>query len=111
MSERYCFALDLIDNEASIAEYEEHHRNIWPEVVDSFHRAGIVNVELYRTGNRLMMMLETNEQFSFEKKKAIDEADAVVQKWEKLMSGYQKPLPWSQGEKWVLMKPIYKLNK
>lgn len=111
MTERYYFALDLVDDESRIAEYEAHHQNMWPEVLDSFRRAGIENLELYRTGNRLMMMLETNEQFSFEKKKAIDEADAVVQQWEKLMSGYQQSLPWSKGEKWVLMQPIYKLNQ
>ena len=109
---RYCFALDLIDDSVRIAEYESHHADIWPEVRDSFRRAGIENVELYRTGNRLFMLLDTNENFSFEKKKQIDEEDAVVQKWEALMSTYQQPLPWSPpGEKWVLMKTIFTLNK
>ncbi len=108
---RYCFALDLIDDSARIAEYELHHADIWPEVRDSFRRAGIENVELYRTGNRLFMLLDTNEHFSFDKKKKIDE-DAVVQKWEALMSTYQQPLPWAKpGEKWVLMKTLFKLNK
>jgi L-rhamnose mutarotase len=110
--QRYCFALDLVDDEARIAEYEAHHRAVWPEVEDSFQRAGIEQVELYRTGNRLFMLLDTRDDFSFEKKQQIDEADPVVQKWEALMSTYQHPLPWaSKEEKWVLMKPIYKLNQ
>ena len=109
---RYCFALDLKDDSALIAEYENHHKSIWPEVRDSFSRAGIVDVELYRTGNRLFMILDTTEQFSFEKKKEIDERDAVVQKWEALMATYQQPLPWAKkNEKWVLMDRIYKLNQ
>ena len=109
---RYCFALDLKNDPSLIAEYESHHANVWPEVRDSFDRAGIENVELYRTGNRLFMMLDTNETFTFEKKKAIDDADAVVQKWEALMSTYQQPLPWAKSdEKWILMKCIFKLNK
>ena len=111
-SNRYCFALDLIDDAARIAEYENHHAEVWPGVRDSFYRAGIENVELYRTGNRLFMLLDTNENFSFEKKKKIDDEDPVVQKWEALMSTYQQPLPWGKpGEKWVLMKAIFKLNK
>lgn len=109
---RYCFALDLKDDPDRIAEYEKHHENVWPEVRDSFARAGIVDVQLYRAGNRLFMLLDTNETFSFEGKKAIDDADPVVQRWEALMSTYQQPLPWAAtGEKWILMKPIFKLNK
>jgi L-rhamnose mutarotase len=110
--ERYCFALDLKDDPKRIVEYEMHHASVWPEVRDSFTRAGIENVELYRAGNRLFMILDTNESFSFEKKKKIDEEDPVVQKWEALMSTYQQPLPWAKpGEKWILMKTVFKLNQ
>lgn len=110
--QRYCFALDLIDDASMIAEYESHHSAVWPEVLASFLRAGIENVELYRTGNRLFMILETNENFSFEKKEQIDSNDPKVQEWETLMSGYQQPLPWARpGVKWVLMNTIFKLNK
>lgn len=112
MTDRFIFALDLIADEQKISEYEAHHKGIWPEVEDSFRRAGIENVELYRTGNRLVMMLETNQNFSFEKKKQVDEADPVVQKWEALMSTYQQPLPWAgEDGKWTLMQQIYKFNK
>lgn len=109
---RYCFALDLKDDPRLIAEYEAHHENVWPEVRDSFRRAGIEDVQLYRTGNRLFMLLDTNESFTFERKKKIDEEDEVVQKWEALMSTYQQSLPWAAAnEKWVLMKNIFTLNK
>jgi L-rhamnose mutarotase len=85
---------------------------VWPEVRESFYRAGIIDVELYRTGNRLFMILDTNEDFSFEKKRRIDRDDPTVQKWETLMGTYQQPLPWAErGEKWVLMKRLYKLKQ
>ena len=112
MKERFCFMLDLVDDEAKIMEYEVHHRAVWPEVEDSFRRAGIDRIELYRGGNRLFMMLDTNETFSFHLKEQIDAEDAVVQKWETLMSGYQKPIPGlGTGGKWVLMKRIYTFIK
>lgn len=112
MTRRFCFALDLVDDEQRIAEYEQHHRNIWPEVVEGFRRAGIQHVGLYRTGNRLFMILDTDEDFSFEKKQDIDAADPVITKWERLMSEYQQTLPWAApGERWIEMKPVYTFNQ
>ena len=108
---RYCFAIDLVEDENKISEYRTHHAAVWPEVEDSFRRAGIDQVELYCTGNRLFMILDTNESFTFEKKEEIDASDPIVRKWEALMSTYQKPLPWAkEREKWVVMDAIYKLQ-
>ena len=38
---RYCLALDLKDDAALIKEYEDHHKNVWPEIVKSIKDAGI----------------------------------------------------------------------
>ena len=32
---RYCFALDLKNDETLIAEYEEYHQRVWPEILES----------------------------------------------------------------------------
>lgn len=108
MTRRFCFTLDLVDDPDLIAEYEKHHEAIWPEVRQSFSDAGILNLELYRWETRLFMIFEVDQLFSFERKKQIDEASAVIKQWEKLMSTYQKPLPNTPpGQKWVLMKKIF----
>jgi L-rhamnose mutarotase len=105
---RYCLALDLKDDPALIAEYEEYHRNVWPEILKSIKDAGIEKMEIYRTGNRLFMIMEVNATFSFEKKGSVDAASDIVQQWEKLMWKYQQPLPGSKpGEKWILMEKIF----
>ncbi len=107
---RYCLALDLKDDEALIAEYEKMHREVWPEIINSIKNAGIDNLEIYRTGNRLFMILEAGDHFSFEKKAAMDTANEVVQKWEELMWKYQQVLPTAKpGEKWILMNKIFSL--
>ncbi len=107
---RYCFALDLKDDPALIAEYDQHHKRIWPEIEASILESGITDMQLFRTGNRLFMIMETDETFSFEAKSAADAASPIVQKWENLMWSYQKPIPTSKpGEKWVLMERIFKL--
>ncbi len=109
---RYCLALDLIDNPASIAEYEHWHKkeNRRPEILQSIKDAGITSMELYRTGNRLFMIMETDDTFTFERKKAMDDADPNVQDWEAFVWKFQQPLPWAaEGEKWVLMEKIFEL--
>jgi L-rhamnose mutarotase len=107
---RYCFALDLKADANLIAEYESYHKAVWPEVKDSITSAGIDVLEIYRIENRLFMIMETNRNFSFEKKSAMDAANAKVQEWENLMWKYQQALPFAkEGEKWVLMNKIFEL--
>ena len=109
---QYCLALDLVDDPGLIAEYEHWHKaeNGWPEIRQSIKDAGITNMQIFRTGNRLFMIMETNDDFSFERKQSMDAANAKVQEWEQLMWKFQQPLPWAKkGEKWVLMKQIFQL--
>ncbi len=107
---RYCLALDLKPDPVLIAEYEAHHRNVWPEILESIREAGIHRLEIYRIENRLFMILEADDSFSFEKKAALDAASPAVQQWEQLMWNYQKALPSAgNGEKWMLMDKIFEL--
>lgn len=109
---RYCLALDLIDDPALIAEYEAHHRAVWPEIRASILGAGIARMEIYRTGNRLFMIMETDRSFSFARKAVLDEANPRVEEWEKLMWRYQQALPGvPPGTKWVVMDPIFSLER
>jgi L-rhamnose mutarotase len=107
---RYCLALDLKDDPALIAEYERHHDHIWPEIVESIKSSGIEVLDIYRTGNRLFMIMETNDQYSPAEKATADAANPKVQEWETLMWKFQQALPWAKpGEKWILMDKIFGL--
>lgn len=109
---RHCFALDLKNDPQLIAEYEHWHKdgNGWPVVRKSIIDAGIHDMQIYRTGNRLIMIMETADDFRNEEKAAPDAANPNVQEWERLMWKYQQPLPWASGnEKWVGMDQIYQL--
>ena len=108
---RFCLALDLVDNKGLIAEYEQLHKNVWPENIRGIKNAGITVMDIYRTGNRLFMIMEVNDDFSFEKKAVADAANEKVQEWEQLMWKFQQPLPWAkENEKWVLMEQIFELK-
>jgi L-rhamnose mutarotase len=109
---KYCLACDLADDPALIAEYERYHldENKWPEIMKSITDAGITNMEIYRFGNRLFMIMETNDTFNFERKAQMDATNPKVQEWEQLMWKFQQAIPGSKpGEKWVLMDKIFQL--
>ncbi|MCF3108299.1 L-rhamnose mutarotase [Niabella sp. CC-SYL272] len=109
---RYCLALDLKDDPELIAEYEQWHlpENSWPEIGDSIRASGIHSMEIYRTGTRLFMIMETSDRFDPGKKAEQDASNPFVQRWEDLMSRFQQPLPWAAaGEKWVKMQKIFQL--
>lgn len=112
MSQRYCLACDLKDQQTLISQYREYHEKgrIWPEVTQSIKDAGILDMEIYLTGNRLFMIIETDDTFSFENKATMDAANFKVQQWEALMDQFQQKLPWArEGQKWVPMEQIFKL--
>ena len=110
---KFCFALDLVDDPDLIAQYDNWHRteNNWPEINRSITEAGITDMEIYRTGNRLMLIMETIDSYSADKKAAMDAGNPKVQEWEQLMWQFQQPLRWAkEGEKWIAMDRIFKLG-
>lgn len=108
--QRHCLTLDLRPDPDLIAAYEAYHRAVWPEIIESIRAAGILHLEIYRLDTRLFMILEANDDFSFERKSKMDAANPKVQEWEALMWKYQQALPAARpGEKWLLMNKIFSL--
>ena len=67
-------------------------------------------MEIYRVENRLVLLMDTADDFSLERKADIDAANPTVQAWETLMWRYQQALPSAQpGQKWVIMEKIFQL--
>jgi L-rhamnose mutarotase len=111
MNRRFCFALDLKNDSALIAEYRKHHAKIWPGITQSLMDSGIEDLEIYLLGTRMFMIMEVNQSFSFEQKAKADEQDPKVQAWEQLMWRFQQALPEAKpGEKWLRMERIFKLE-
>ena len=107
---RYCLTLDLKDDEQLIKEYEQYHVKIWPEIEESIKSSGILNMQIYRQHTRMFMIIETQDNFSFNAKAASDMANPKVQEWEDLMWKYQQALPQAKaGEKWLLMDKIFEI--
>ncbi len=106
---RYCLACDLKNDELGIKAYDQFHQQVWPEIKESIKQSGIHDMEIFRTGNRLFMIIHVTDDFTFMRKAMMDHANPIVQEWETIMSEFQQVLPWApNGEKWLLMDRIFK---
>ena len=109
---RHCLALDLKDNPALIAEYERHHRAVWPEVLAHLRGHGVRELEIFRLGTRLVMLMDTDDAvFDPAAMAAAERDDPRIAQWEALMWRFQAPTPWTpDGAKWTPMPPIFQLT-
>jgi L-rhamnose mutarotase len=106
---RLCFALDLIDDAALIADYEARHAPgaVWPAVVAHIRAQGIEAMEIWRSGDRMVMIAEVAEDYPRPAPAPPENAE-----WEALMWRFQRALPHAApGEKWVMMAKIFDLGE
>lgn len=111
---RHCLALDLKDDPALIERYEAWHAPgaVPPAVIASIRAADIRDMQIWRLGTRLFMIMETGPDFSPEAKAAADLASEDVQAWERLMWEFQQPPPDAvDDEKWLPMRRIFALDE
>jgi L-rhamnose mutarotase len=109
---RHCLTLDLQNDPAKIAEYKRYHEKIWPEIRDSLFAAGVTNMEIYLQGTRMFMIMDVSDDFSFEKKAAMDAANPKVMEWEALMGNFQAvPDGANPVRRWAVMDQVFDLSK
>ena len=110
---QFCLTLDLRDDEGLIREYEQYHQpgHTWPEVIDSIRRSGVLDMQIYRAGTHLVMVMTVTDSFSFEKKARMDSQNPKVVQWERLMTRFQLAAAESRtGAQWKKMQNIFDLS-
>lgn len=106
---RYCFALDLVEDAALIAAYEQRHApgGVWPEVLADIRAQGVAQMEIWRVGVHMVMIVEAAEDFPRPRPPA-----PRVLEWEDLMSRFQRlPAEGEPGPKWRPMTRIFALDE
>jgi L-rhamnose mutarotase len=106
---RLCFVLDLVDDAALIAEYERRHAPgaVWPQVVAHIRAQGVEEMEIWRAGDRLVMIAQVAADYP----RPVAEPPEVAA-WEELMWRFQRPLAQAgEGEKWVALRRIFNLDE
>lgn len=109
---QYCLELELRDEENLIREYGAFHEpgHVWPEVIESIQRDGVVDMQIYRSGVRLVMVMTVSDDFSFEAKARNDAGNPRVAEWERLMERFQNADD-TKPAKWRRMRNIFNLQK
>ena len=112
MIARTVLAIDLDGDQAAIQSYRQHHQEVWPEVVASLRQAGIMQMDIYLLGRRLVMILETDGQ-DFRRCFAAHVASSPrVAEWEALMRSMQAAPPGAApGDWWTPMEHVFSLER
>jgi L-rhamnose mutarotase len=111
---RYCKTLQLENDAACIDEYKKLHAmgNAWPEITQGMKDVGIIDMEIYRDGTTLFMIMDTEENFDHDKAMTTLATLPRQSEWEATVSKYQKTsVSSSAKDKWKLIERIYKLDQ
>lgn len=111
-TKRYCQTLELKDDPRLIEEYKKRHsrKYYWLEVGEGIRNVGILEMEIYLSGTRLVMIVETTLDFDWDASFAKLEQLPRQSEWEEYMSIFQKANKTASSvEKWQLMERIFKL--
>ena len=106
---RTVMTLEIKNNETLLKEYKEIHRpeNIWPQIIDNMDTMAIKNMEIYMTGFKAFLVMDTADDFDLEKDGKIWAELPKEREWQEYVSKYQKVTPGSNvSEKWKLMEYI-----
>ena len=79
--ERY--AWKAIVKDGCLAEYVRRHNEIWPEMVEALHSAGIHNYTIWNVGNELFGYYECEKGKAFAQKTQAE--SPIVDKWNEYM--------------------------
>lgn len=111
-TKRVVQTLSLKDNPELIAEYRRLHSKeyIWKEILEGIRAVGILEMEIYISGNRLVMILELPSDFNWEESMGKLATLPRQAEWEDVVARFQQALPGqSSSEKWVAMERIFHL--
>lgn len=105
---RYCQTLTLVDDEEMIVQYVEAHAHVWPEIIEGQRAVGILDMQIYRRGRSLFMIMDTIDDFDFERDMARLALLPRQAEWEAYVSQFQGCAKNARSEeKWQLMERIF----
>ncbi len=82
---RVCFTLQV--KSAALDEYKEHHRSVWPEMMEALARTGWHNYSLFLSDDGLLIgYFETPG--TFDEALAGMSSEPVNRKWQELMAPF-----------------------
>lgn len=111
-TKHYCRTLELRDNPELIKEYRRRHQqgNVWQEIIDGIKQVGILEMEIFLLGTRLVMIVEAPAELDLDA--AMEKLSTLPRQaeWERYMSELQDAAAdATSDEKWQIMERIFYL--
>ncbi len=109
---RYVQTLDLRDNAELIAQYRACHAKdgIWPEILEGIKEVGILEMDIYILGCRLVMIVETALDFDWDEAMSRLSTLPRQAEWEEYVAKFQNAASGAaSNEKWQLMERMFHL--
>lgn len=109
---RYCRTMELKNDSTLIEEYKKRHSQpeAWSEILEGIRSVGILEMEIYISGNRLFMIVETPVDFNWDAAMARLATLPRQQEWEDYMAIFQQCKEGDTAEdKWKMMDRIFYL--
>lgn len=110
---RFCKTLSLKDDPQLIEDYKKVHAPgaAWPEITQGMKDIGIIDMEIYISGTRLFMIMDTVADFDHDKAMTELATKPRQSEWEAYVARFQQTSSEATAdEKWQLMERIYKLD-
>ena len=111
-TKHYCRTLELRDNPELIKEYRRRHQqgNVWQEIIDGIKQVGILEMEIFLLGTRLVMIVEAPAELDLDA--AMERLSTLPRQaeWERYMSELRDAAAdATSDEKWQIMERIFYL--
>ena len=109
---RYVQTLSLRDNPEMIALYRKAHSDsdFWPEIEECIRSVGILEMEIYILGTRLVMIVDMPDDLDWDETMARLARLPRQGEWEDYVAQFQKCTKGSSSnEKWQMMERMFHL--
>lgn len=107
---RWVQTMDLRDNPQLIAEYRRRHSRgeVWPEVLQGIRDCGLLEMEIYILGTRLVMICEAPLDVDWDEAMRRMASGPRQAEWEAFMAVFQQCDPGqTSDEKWQMMERMF----
>lgn len=111
-TKRYVQFLELTDNPDLIREYRKYHSEEfhWKEIRDGIKEVGILEMEIYILGPKLVMIVETPEDFDWDSAFAKLATLPRQAEWEAFVAAFQGCAADAKSdEKWQMAERMFYL--
>jgi len=110
---RYCKVLNLQNDRELIEKYKDIHRpgRVWPEIKHGIREVGIIDMEIYLSGNTAFMIMETLPDFDHDRAMKMLAEKPRQSEWEQYVAAFQQAgSKAATPEKWQIVERIFVLE-